>query len=108
MQYLLTVNYISSGPVRYSMQTTTFNGLMTPEIAAQVQAAEEMTAALEVLDSQIGNAYDEFVRGGICMPATDFARVAMKFHAEQKIGMDREMFLNFATHRMNLILLGMA
>lgn len=90
------------------MQTTTFNGLMTPEIAAQVQAAEDMTAALEILDSQIGNAYDEFAASGASMNSMDFARAAMKFHADQKIGMGREMFLNFTTHRMNLILMGMA
>jgi hypothetical protein len=90
------------------MQEMNFNGIMTPEIAAQVQAADDMTAKLEVLDSQIGATYDEFVRGGINMPARDFAKSALAYQAENKIVMEPEMWLNFASHRMNLILMGMA
>lgn len=90
------------------MQEMNFNGIMTPEIAAQVQAAADMTAKFEVLDSQIGNAYDEFVRCGMNMPAMDFAKAALVYQAENKIAMDAEMWLNFASHRMNLILMGMA
>ena len=90
------------------MQQMNFNGIMTPEIAAQVQAANDMTAKFEVLDSQIGNVYDEFVRSGIYMPAKDFAKAALSYRTEKKIAMEPEMWLNFATHRMNLILMGMA
>ena len=90
------------------MQQMNFNGIMTPEIAAQVQAASDMTAKFEIMDAQMGSVYDEFVRGGIYMPAMDFARAVMAYHKENNVAMDRELFLNFATHRMNLILLGMA
>jgi hypothetical protein len=90
------------------MQEMNFNGIMTPEIAAQVQAADDMTAKFEVLDSQIGSAYDEFVRGGIYMPARDFAKAALAYQKENKIAVEPEMWLNFASHRMNLIMMGMA
>ena len=85
-----------------------FNGIMTEEIARQVAAAADMMGKLEVLDSQIGNAYDAWIRGGINMPARDFAKSALAYQAENKIAMEPEMWLNFATHRMNLILMGMA
>lgn len=90
------------------MQEMNFNGIMTPEIAAQVQAAVDMTAKFEVLDQVIGNTYDAWIRGGIYMPAIDFAKAALAYQTENKIAMESEMWLNFATHRMNLILLGMA
>jgi len=90
------------------MQEMNFNEIMTPEIAAQVQAASDMTAKFEVLDSQIGNAYDGFVRGGVNMPARDFAKAALVYQAENEIAMEPEMWLNFTTHRMNLILMGLA
>ena len=90
------------------MQEMNFNGIMTSEIAAQVQAAADMTAKFEILDQVIGNVYDAWIRGGIYMPARDFARAAIAYQKENKIAMETEMWLNFATHRMNLILLGMA
>ena len=90
------------------MQEMNFNGIMTPEIAAQVQAAADMTAKFEVLDSQIGNAYDAWIKGGIYLPARDFAKAALAYRRDNKIAMEPEMWLNFATHRMNLILMGMA
>jgi methyl coenzyme M reductase gamma subunit len=85
-----------------------FNGIMTEEIARQVTEAGDMMTKLDVLDSQIGNVYDEFVRGGINMQAMDFAKAALSYRTENKIAMEPEMWLNFATHRMNLILMGMA
>lgn len=85
-----------------------FNGIMTEEIARQVAAAADMMGKLEVLDSQIGNTYDAWIKGGINMPARGFARAALAYRAENKIVMEPEMWLNFATHRMNLILMGMA
>ena len=90
------------------MQEMNFNGIMTPEIAAQVQAAADMTAKFEVLDQVIGNAYDAWIRGGIYMPARDFAKAALVYQKENRIAMDAEMWLNFASHRMNLILMGLA
>ena len=90
------------------MQEMNFNGIMTPEIAAQVRAADDMTAKFEVLDQIVGNAYDAWIKGGIYMPARDFVKAALAYRAETKIAMEPEMWLNFATHRMNLILMGMA
>lgn len=90
------------------MQTTNFNGIITAETMNKIQEAADITSKLEVLDQVIGNTYDAWIKGGIYMPARDFAKAALTYQKENRIAMDAEMWLNFASHRMNLILMGMA
>jgi hypothetical protein len=90
------------------MQETNFNGIITAETMTKIQGAADITSKFEVLDSVIGNAYDAWIKGGVNMPARDFAKAALAYRTENKISMEPEMWLNFASHRMNLILMGLA
>ena len=88
------------------MNTEEFkNAMMTEKISEQIAAAGDMTAKLEVLDSALGSRYDSLAAETIDMKPIEAAKVII---SRMGSGLNAEMFLNFVTHRQNLILLGMA